>query len=87
MMFMQLESRLVLCEDIARQFVTYGRRDSPLEVCAKVDKVTAQDIQQLADRMFRSAPSVGAVGHDLSKLPAYDNMEAYAKQLAQLEVS
>ena len=24
MMFMQLESRLVLCEDIARQFVTYG---------------------------------------------------------------
>jgi len=25
MMMMQLESRLVLCEDIARQFATYGR--------------------------------------------------------------
>ena len=84
MMFMQLESRLVLCEDIARQFVTYGERSSPLEVCARVDKVTAQDIQQLADRMFRSAPSVGAVGHNLSKLPMYDSIESYAKQLAQM---
>lgn len=85
MMFMQLESRLVLCEDIARQFVTYGRRDTPLEVCAKVDKVTAEDIQRLAKRMLASPPSVGSCGHDLSKLPDYDMIKSYSKQLSGLK--
>lgn len=36
MMYMQLESRLVLCEDIARQFVTYGKRESPISISSKV---------------------------------------------------
>ena len=87
MMFMQLESRLVLCEDIARQFVTYGKRDTPLEVCTKIDKVTKQDLQELADKMFQSAPSVGAVGHDLSKLPTYEIIESYAKHLKMQAVT
>ena len=85
MMFMQLESRLVLCEDIARQFATYGRRDTPLQVCAKVDKVTAEDIQRLAKRMLASPPSVGSCGHDLSKLPGYDMIKSYSEQLAELK--
>lgn len=78
-MMMQLESRLVQCEDIARQFITYGHRDSQAKMCAKIDAVTAQDLMAVATRMMTQVPSVGAVGSDLSKLPQYEQISAYSK--------
>ena len=81
MMFMQLESRLVLCEDIARQFVTYGKRDSPLEYVQKIEKVTAEDIMRVAQRMFEKPPAVGAVGHNLSTLPKFELISDYTNTL------
>lgn len=79
-MMMQLESRLVQCEDIARQFVTYGKRDSQAVMCAKIDAVTAADIQAVASRMMDSPPAVGVVGHDLSHLPSYEAIAQFARQ-------
>ena len=79
-MMMQLESRLIQCEDIARQFVTYGKRDSQAVMCAKIDAVTAADIQAVASRMMNSPPAVGAVGHDLSHLPKYEAIAQFARQ-------
>ncbi len=32
MMMMQLESRMVICEDIGRQLITYGHRQVPLAI-------------------------------------------------------
>lgn len=78
-MMMQLESRLVQCEDIARQFVTYGKRDSQAHMCAKIDAVTAADIMQVATHMMKQAPSVGVVGNDLSHLPSYEQIAGYTK--------
>lgn len=72
MMMMQLESRLVLCEDMVRQFATYGKRDSPSFICEKIDKVTKQDLLAVGRRMLESPPAVGAVGEDLSHMPSYD---------------
>ncbi|KAJ1415744.1 Metalloenzyme, LuxS/M16 peptidase-like protein, partial [Ochromonadaceae sp. CCMP2298] len=78
-MMMQLESRLVQCEDIARQFVTYGKRDSPAHMCDKIDAVTAADIMAVAHKMMATPPSIGVVGRDLSHLPQYDVIAEFTK--------
>lgn len=80
MMMMQLESRLVLCEDIARQFATYGEREAPAVVCDKIDAVQKQDIRAVAQRMLSSQPAVGAVGHDLSKMPTYEDIREFTSR-------
>lgn len=85
MLMMQLESRLVLCEDMARQFITCGRRKTPEQMCREIDAVTAQDILNLAKRMILQDPSVACVGENLSKAPQYENVsgiiDVYRKQL------
>jgi processing peptidase subunit alpha len=53
----QLESRIVMFEDVARQLVTYGRRESPESLCQKIESVTAIDIMRYARR--RAAASAG----------------------------
>lgn len=78
---MQLESRLVLCEDIARQFVTFGKREHPQEVCRKIMAVTAEDIRNVAARMMQKPPSVGCVGENLSAVPQYESIASYTKML------
>jgi processing peptidase subunit alpha len=81
MMLMQLESRLILCEDIARQFVIYGKRSPPEEICAKIDAITQQDLMSLAQNMLSSNVSVGCAGHDLSHVPQYDDINAFVQQM------
>lgn len=82
-MMMQLESRLVQCEDIARQFSTFGYRDAPSLMCEKIDAVTAEDIKQVARLMMSKAPSVGCVGHNLSSLPNYEEIAQYTSSFYQ----
>ena len=85
MLQMQLESRLVLCEDMARQFMTCGRRKTPEEMCREIDSVSVQDILNLAKRMILQNPSIACVGENLSKAPQYDNISGilavYRQQL------
>ena len=59
---MALESRGVLCEDIARQILTYGNRESAESVCAKIDSVTAADLQRVAQQALASVPTVIVYG-------------------------
>jgi len=42
----QLESRIILFEDIGRQIVTYGQRESPESICRRIDAVTDNDIMR-----------------------------------------
>lgn len=81
MMMMQLESRLVICEDIARQFAAYGERRSPASLCAKIDAVTAQDLMDVAKRMLKSKPAIGVVGHDLSNVPPYEVIQQFTQKM------
>jgi processing peptidase subunit alpha len=85
MMMMQLESRLVLCEDIGRQFVTYGKRESPDEVCKKIEAVTADDLQKLAKDMLSHAPSVSMVGENITMVPTFDDIQKFT-QAAKIEL-
>lgn len=80
MMMMQLESRLVSCEDIARQFATYGYRESPDSVCQKIDVVTKEDLIAVAQRLLLSPPAVGCVGHDISKMPDYEQILEFTQK-------
>lgn len=80
MMMMQLESRLVVCEDIARQFITYGKRDAPSIICAKIDAVTEKDLMRVASLMLEKPPSIGCVGADLSQVPNYNDIKLFTQQ-------
>lgn len=68
---MKLESRQVLFEDIGRQILTYGKRESPTDLCARVDAVTAEGIQKAAQKALQSPVTVAAFGN-VSAIPGYD---------------
>ena len=66
---MNLESRLVLGDDMARQVATYGKRESADAVCSRIDAVTTDDLMRVAQRGLKNGnPSVVAYG-DLTHIP------------------
>ena len=79
MMLMQLESRLVLCEDITRQMLTYGYRESPSDLIKKIDDISFEDIQNVAIKMIKFDPSIAIIGYDTSNVPTYENIKAFKK--------
>lgn len=70
---MNLESRMILYEDIGRQLLTYGMRESPESVCAKIDQVTAADIQRVVQEAMQHPPSLVYSG-DLKLFPGYEQV-------------
>ena len=62
MLLMNLESRPVVFEDVARQVLSSGGRKESSYYIEKIDQVTTNDIQRVAKRMLRSKPSVAALG-------------------------
>jgi processing peptidase subunit alpha len=67
MLLMNLESRPVVFEDIARQVLATGKRKQTEEFIDKIRSITAEDIQRVASRMLKTKPSVAALG-DLRRL-------------------
>ena len=67
----QLESRLVLFEDMGRQVLTYGQRECMNVTCEKIAAVTAEDVRQVAVKALQQPPTVAAVGEELSHVPDY----------------
>jgi len=74
MLLMNLESRPVIFEDVARQVLAQGRREQPEHYIEKISKISADDIRRIADKMLTSKPSVAAVG-SLKDLPEYKDIE------------
>lgn len=70
----QLESRLILFEDMGRQVLTYGKREDAATTCRKIDSVTAEDIQKLVQDMLLSPPTLAATGSHLEKIQRYDDV-------------
>jgi processing peptidase subunit alpha len=66
----QLESRLILFEDMGRQVLTYGKREDAATTCRKIEAVTAEDILQLARQMLQKAPTLAATGNHLDQVPS-----------------
>lgn len=77
----QLESRLVLFEDMGRQVLTYGRREENVEMTSKIDAVTKEDLRNLIIRALQKPPTISAIGDDLKNLPSHDEVKEWFKLL------
>jgi len=71
-MLAQLDGSTVICEDIGRQVLTYGRRMHPTEVIARIDAVDTTAVKNTANRYFYDrCHALAAVG-PIYELPDYD---------------
>jgi predicted Zn-dependent peptidase len=61
-LLMSLESTGSRCEQLARQLQVFGRVIPTAETVAKINAVAAEDVQRAASRVFRSRPSLAALG-------------------------
>lgn len=70
---MNLESRMVVSEDIGRQILTYGER-KPVEYFLKaVEEVTVKDITSIAEKLLSSPLTMASHG-DVIYVPSYDSV-------------
>ncbi|WCJ39700.1 mitochondrial processing peptidase alpha subunit [Euphorbia peplus] len=68
---MNLESRMILAEDMGRQFLTYGER-KPVEHFLKiVDAITPNDIMKIAKKIISSPLTMASYG-DVVNVPSYE---------------
>ncbi|KAJ4851593.1 hypothetical protein Tsubulata_048616 [Turnera subulata] len=68
---MNLESRMIVAEDIGRQILTYGER-KPLEQFLKgVDAITLKDITNMGAKIVSSPLTLASYG-DVSHVPGYE---------------
>lgn len=72
----QLESRLVLFEDIGRQILTYGEREDAASMCAKIDAVTKENIRDIVQRAIVKPPTVSTVGVNIDNVPKREDIYA-----------
>jgi uncharacterized membrane protein YgcG len=49
--------------------------------------VTKEDLLRVAKEMLKSEPSVGCVGHDLSHVPQYEDINAFVKMYVKESVN
>ncbi|CAH0559087.1 unnamed protein product [Brassicogethes aeneus] len=75
MLLMNLESRPVMFEDIGRQVLATGHRKRPQFFINEIEKVTKEDVMEVAKRLLSSQPSVAARG-DLRKMPSLEYIQA-----------
>lgn len=79
----QLESRLVLFEDVGRQILTYGKRENSIEMCDKIDAVTKEEIRDLVRRcVIGMKPTLCAVGDDVRYVPDFEVVEKWFQTLS-----
>lgn len=76
----QLESRLVLFEDIGRQILTYGKREDAMTMCAKIDAVTKEDIREVVRKALKKPPTLSTVGIDIKNVPKVEEVTEWLGQ-------
>lgn len=68
-----LDQTQVLMEDIGRQMLTSGKREDPVQLCARIDQVTPDQLQKVVTSMISTPLTLAAFG-DVSNVPAYDEL-------------
>jgi predicted Zn-dependent peptidase len=77
-LLMSLESTSSRCEQLARQMQVFDRVIPTAETVAKLSAVTTEEVRRAAARLFRSAPTLTALG-PAGKVPG---LPAIADRLA-----
>lgn len=72
---MNLESRMIIAEDIGRQILTYGERKSVNAFLKMVDEVTLRDITNMAKKII-SSPLTMAYYGDVFRVPSYESVSS-----------
>ena len=67
-----LDGSTVVCEDIGRQLLTYGRRMHPVEMLARIDAVDRAAVKQAANRFFFDRDHALAAYGPIWELPDYN---------------
>lgn len=70
---MNLESRMIVAEDIGRQILTYGERKSVLDFLKTIDEITPQSIASTAQKIISSPLTMASYG-DVINVPSYDSL-------------
>jgi len=68
----QLDGSTVICEEIGRHMLTYGRRMHPLEAIQRIDAVDANAIKAAANRFFYDRDFALAAIGQIYELPDYN---------------
>ncbi|XP_029049916.1 mitochondrial-processing peptidase subunit alpha [Osmia bicornis bicornis] len=75
MVFMNLETRPVMFEDIGKQVLAIGYRKRPEYYIEAIDAVSREDIKNVVRRLLKSPPSVAARG-EIKTLPSIGDIQA-----------
>ncbi|KAF5194601.1 Mitochondrial-processing peptidase subunit alpha, partial [Thalictrum thalictroides] len=70
---MNLESRMVVSEDIGRQILTYNERKPVDYFLRAVDQVCLNDIKKIIRKMISSPLTMASWG-DVSNVPSYESI-------------
>ena len=73
---MSLESAQARADQIARQYMAFGKVPAISSIIAKVDAVTPDQIKALAKRLFAGAPVAYAAVGGIKQLASYDRVVA-----------
>lgn len=70
---MNLESRMVVSEDIGRQVLTYGDRKPVEDFLKAVDEVNLKDIASISQKLIASPLTMASYG-DVLYVPSYESV-------------
>ncbi|KAG9455021.1 hypothetical protein H6P81_007925 [Aristolochia fimbriata] len=73
---MNLESRMIVTEDIGRQMLTYGCRKSADYFLKAVEELTLDHLASLAQKLLSSPLTMVSWG-DVDRVPSYDSVSGY----------
>ncbi len=76
---MSLESSSTTAEIIARQMLLFKRVIPTSEIVAKIESITKDDLQKLAQHIFTTTPTYTILGCDGSQYPSYEEVKALLK--------
>mmetsp|Transcript_20899 Transcript_20899/g.31169 ORF Transcript_20899/g.31169 Transcript_20899/m.31169 type:complete len:484 (-) Transcript_20899:108-1559(-) len=71
-MLMGLDGHSAVAEDIGRQLLTYGRRMTPVEVFARIDALTTDDVKATAAKFINDEDHALAAVGGIHELPDYN---------------
>lgn len=71
MLFMNLEQRPVVFEDIARQVLSVGKRQQADYYYNRIERIQADDIYEIARRIFSKPLALAGLGRGLNQMRSY----------------